>query len=143
VVDDQIEARKDDDADDVTTPAETSPENSESEDRIDSVPQVLSDDEDPKTPESSSVPIHIQKNHSLTNVIGDVQEGMKTRKKKINFFELTKAYYTSCLEPKNVSEALKDQVWINAMQEELAQFERLCVWELMTCQSITFPSHYC
>ena len=93
-----------------------------------SVPQVLTNVEDPKTPEPSSVPTHIQKNHPLTNVIGDVQEGMKTRKKNINFLEMTKAYYTSSIEPKNVTEALKDQVWINAMQEELAQFERLCVW---------------
>jgi hypothetical protein len=131
VVDDHIEARKEDDTEDVTTPAETLLNNSESEDRIDPVPQVPSDDEDPKTPEPSTVPAHIQKIHPLTNVIGNIEEGMKTRKKKIDFVELTKAYYTSSLEPKNVTEALKDQVWINAMQEELAQFERLCVWELV------------
>jgi hypothetical protein len=109
-IDDQIEARKADDADDVTTPAETFPEKSVSEDRIDSESKMPIDDVDPKTPEPRSVPTHIQKNHPLTNVIGDVQEGIKTRKKKIDFIELTKAYYSSCLEPKNVSEALKDQV---------------------------------
>ncbi|WOH12597.1 hypothetical protein DCAR_0832103 [Daucus carota subsp. sativus] len=34
-------------------------------------------------------------------------------------------------EPKNVQEALQDENWIMAMQEELNQFERCDVWELV------------
>jgi len=34
------------------------------------------------------------------------------------------------IEPKNIEEALQDDYWIHAMQEELHQFERNDVWEL-------------
>ncbi|GJV70717.1 retrovirus-related pol polyprotein from transposon TNT 1-94 [Tanacetum coccineum] len=34
-------------------------------------------------------------------------------------------------EPKNIKEAMADSAWIKAMQEELHQFERLDVWELV------------
>ncbi|GKA50253.1 retrovirus-related pol polyprotein from transposon TNT 1-94, partial [Tanacetum coccineum] len=34
-------------------------------------------------------------------------------------------------EPKNIKEAMADSAWIEAMQEELHQFDRLQVWELI------------
>nr|GFB26213.1 hypothetical protein [Tanacetum cinerariifolium] len=34
-------------------------------------------------------------------------------------------------EPKNIKEAMADSSWIEAMQEELYQFNRLHVWELV------------
>nr|GEU74356.1 ribonuclease H [Tanacetum cinerariifolium] len=37
----------------------------------------------------------------------------------------------STAEPKNIKEAMVDSAWINAMQEELHQFDRLQVWELI------------
>ncbi|GJV77176.1 retrovirus-related pol polyprotein from transposon TNT 1-94 [Tanacetum coccineum] len=37
----------------------------------------------------------------------------------------------SCLEPKNIKEAMSDHSWIESMQDELHQFERLEVWELV------------
>ena len=37
----------------------------------------------------------------------------------------------SKLEPKNINKALKDEFWIGTMQEELSQFERNQVWELV------------
>ncbi|GJR08056.1 hypothetical protein Tco_0790708 [Tanacetum coccineum] len=37
----------------------------------------------------------------------------------------------SIVEPKNIKEAMADSAWIEAMQEELHQFERLQVWELV------------
>src|SRR4030066_2205848 len=37
----------------------------------------------------------------------------------------------SRFEPKNVKEALTDEYWISAMQEELGQFRRNEVWELV------------
>nr|GFB53454.1 Gag-Pol polyprotein [Tanacetum cinerariifolium] len=35
------------------------------------------------------------------------------------------------IEPKNIKEAMADSVWIESMQEELYQFDRLDVWELV------------
>ncbi|GJS62827.1 retrovirus-related pol polyprotein from transposon TNT 1-94 [Tanacetum coccineum] len=37
----------------------------------------------------------------------------------------------STAEPKNIKEALADSAWIEAMQEEIHQFDRLQVWELV------------
>jgi hypothetical protein len=38
--------------------------------------------------------------------------------------------FVSCLEPKNVDEALQDPNWVNAMHEELNNFTRNQVWTL-------------
>ena len=39
--------------------------------------------------------------------------------------------FVSMIEPKNINEAIIDDHWIVAMQEELNQFERNNVWELV------------
>ncbi|GKF71155.1 hypothetical protein Tco_0207269 [Tanacetum coccineum] len=36
----------------------------------------------------------------------------------------------SIVEPKNIKEAMADSAWIEAMQDELHQFDRLKVWEV-------------
>nr|GEV04294.1 retrovirus-related Pol polyprotein from transposon TNT 1-94 [Tanacetum cinerariifolium] len=41
------------------------------------------------------------------------------------------ALTVSTVEPKNINEAMADFAWINAIQEELHQFDRLQVWELV------------
>ncbi|GKG49520.1 hypothetical protein Tco_0515972, partial [Tanacetum coccineum] len=41
------------------------------------------------------------------------------------------ALTVSVVEPKNIKEAMADSAWIKAMQEELHQFNRLKVWELV------------
>nr|GEX98854.1 retrovirus-related Pol polyprotein from transposon TNT 1-94 [Tanacetum cinerariifolium] len=41
------------------------------------------------------------------------------------------ALTVSTVEPKNIKEAMADSTWIEAMQEELHQFDRLQVWELV------------
>ncbi|GJV65913.1 retrovirus-related pol polyprotein from transposon TNT 1-94 [Tanacetum coccineum] len=37
----------------------------------------------------------------------------------------------SIVEPKNIKEAMADSAWIEAMQDDLHQFDRLNVWELV------------
>ncbi|GJX19812.1 retrovirus-related pol polyprotein from transposon TNT 1-94 [Tanacetum coccineum] len=39
----------------------------------------------------------------------------------------------STIEPKNIKEAMLDHSWIKSMQDELNQFKRLDVWELVEC----------
>ncbi|GKE17844.1 hypothetical protein Tco_1425421 [Tanacetum coccineum] len=39
------------------------------------------------------------------------------------------------LEPKNIKEAMSDHSWIESMQDELHQFKRLDVWELVPKQN--------
>ncbi|GKB47874.1 retrovirus-related pol polyprotein from transposon TNT 1-94 [Tanacetum coccineum] len=41
------------------------------------------------------------------------------------------ALTVSTIEPKNIKEAMADHSWIESMQDELNQFERLQVWELV------------
>nr|GEV02559.1 Gag-Pol polyprotein [Tanacetum cinerariifolium] len=41
------------------------------------------------------------------------------------------AFNVSTAESKNIKEAMDDHVWINEMQEELHQFDKLNVWELI------------
>ncbi|GJT21878.1 retrovirus-related pol polyprotein from transposon TNT 1-94 [Tanacetum coccineum] len=41
------------------------------------------------------------------------------------------ALTVSIVEPKNIKEAMADSAWIDAMQEELHQFDRLHIWELV------------
>ncbi|GKE56922.1 hypothetical protein Tco_1496107, partial [Tanacetum coccineum] len=41
------------------------------------------------------------------------------------------ALTVSLNEPKNIKEAMLDHSWIKSMQDELNQFKRLDVWELV------------
>ena len=69
------------------------------------------------------------KNHPISNILGDIAKGVVTRRTLNNF-----CYYVafvSQIEPKSIKEALQDDHWIMAMQEELNQFDRNQVWELV------------
>ncbi|KAA0058506.1 flocculation protein FLO11-like [Cucumis melo var. makuwa] len=78
-------------------------------------------------------PTHIAKNHPSSFIIGDVHSGIITRKKERKDYAkmVANVCYTSLLEPTTVSATLFDEHWILAMQEELLQFERNQVWELV------------
>ncbi|KAJ9566734.1 hypothetical protein OSB04_002700 [Centaurea solstitialis] len=67
--------------------------------------------------------------HPLYNVLGDVNDGVKTRSASANYC-LYKSFL-SVIEPKNVSQALEDSDWLLAMQEELLQFKRNKVYGLV------------
>ncbi|KAJ9557281.1 hypothetical protein OSB04_011895 [Centaurea solstitialis] len=67
--------------------------------------------------------------HPLYNVIGDVNDGVKTRSASANYC-LHKSFLSK-IEPKNVSQALDDYDWLLAMQEELLQFKRNKVYRLV------------
>ena len=81
----------------------------------------------------SGPPVHVTKNHSPSCIIGDVQSGVTTKKKdRIDYAKLiVNLCYASSIEPGSVLEALRNELWINAMQEELLQFQRNNVWTLV------------
>ena len=62
-----------------------------------------------------------KKTHPQELIIGDTTKGVTTRSKLKSFVNLT---FISQIEPKNVDDALCDEFWVLAMQEELNQFER-------------------
>ncbi|GJR63647.1 hypothetical protein Tco_1282888 [Tanacetum coccineum] len=74
------------------------------------------------------VNIKESKNHSLENVIGNLNQRTfrSQSQNQSNMF-----CFISTIEPKNVNEALKDKSWIMAMQEKLNQFIVNDVWELV------------
>jgi len=72
--------------------------------------------------------IIVQKNHPQELIIGDPDQGIRT--KRTNNI-VSNSCSVSKFEPKNVKEALTDDFWIEAMQEELNQFKRSEVWDLV------------
>nr|GFC20469.1 retrovirus-related Pol polyprotein from transposon TNT 1-94 [Tanacetum cinerariifolium] len=72
------------------------------------------------------------KDHPLEQVIGNPSQSVRTRRQleldaEMCMFALT----VSRTEPKNIKEAMADSACIESMQEELHQFDRLDVWELV------------
>nr|GEV53060.1 hypothetical protein [Tanacetum cinerariifolium] len=66
------------------------------------------------------------KDHPLEQVIGNPSQSVRTRRQlesdaKMYMFALT----VSRTEPKNIKEAMADSAWIESMQEEFHQFDRL------------------
>ncbi|GKC63663.1 putative ribonuclease H-like domain-containing protein [Tanacetum coccineum] len=72
------------------------------------------------------------KDHPLDNIIGELERPVSTRLQlhEQALFCYYDAFLTS-VEPKTYKDALTQSCWIEAMQEELNEFERLEVWELV------------
>nr|GFB36531.1 retrovirus-related Pol polyprotein from transposon TNT 1-94 [Tanacetum cinerariifolium] len=72
------------------------------------------------------------KDHPLEQVIGNPSKSVRTRRQLESDVEMYMfALTVSRTEPKNIKEAMADSAWIESMQEELHQFDRLDVWELV------------
>ena len=107
------------------------------------VQQTLQELHLPTKSESSSdgiqdVAQQVHRNHSASDLIGEISEGRKTRgvqidfKKMVQFAEVVQfECFVSVIEPKRHVQALEDEFWIIAMEEELEQFERNKVWVLV------------
>ncbi|GKB37660.1 hypothetical protein Tco_0882602 [Tanacetum coccineum] len=72
------------------------------------------------------------KDHPLDNIIGELERPVSTRLQlhEQALFCYYDAFLTS-VKPNNYKDALTQACWIEAMQEELNEFERLEVWELV------------
>ncbi|GKE22184.1 retrovirus-related pol polyprotein from transposon TNT 1-94 [Tanacetum coccineum] len=72
------------------------------------------------------------KDHPLEQVIGNPSQSIRIRRQLETNGEICMfALIVSRTEPKNIKEAMADSAWIEAMQEEIYQFDRLDVWELV------------
>nr|GEX76327.1 hypothetical protein [Tanacetum cinerariifolium] len=76
--------------------------------------------------------VPIPEDHLLNNIIDQLSRPVSTRLQlhEKAFFCYYDAFLTS-MEPKTYKVALTKSCWIEAMQEELNEFERLEVWELV------------
>ncbi|XP_076956395.1 uncharacterized protein LOC143631538 [Bidens hawaiensis] len=73
---------------------------------------------------------YVEKNHPSENIIGDLHERVTRSHSEIANICLYSCFLSQ-IEPKNIAQALKDNSWVEAMQEELAQFRDLHVWDLV------------
>ncbi|GKC71906.1 putative ribonuclease H-like domain-containing protein [Tanacetum coccineum] len=74
------------------------------------------------------------KDHPIANVIRNPSRSVSTRKQLHT--DAMWCYFDALLtsiEPKNFKQAMTEPSWIDAMQEEIHEFERLQVWELVPC----------
>ncbi|GKD15194.1 retrovirus-related pol polyprotein from transposon TNT 1-94 [Tanacetum coccineum] len=75
---------------------------------------------------------HWTKDHPLEQVYGNPSKLLQTRRQLSTDPEMCMfALAVSMAEPTNIKEAMAGHAWIEAMQEELHQFGRLKVWELV------------
>ncbi|KAG8068859.1 hypothetical protein GUJ93_ZPchr0005g15577 [Zizania palustris] len=90
-------------------------------------------DEDEAKDQSSTIPSKVHnataKDHPIDQVLGDISKGVQTRSRVASICEHYS--FVSSIEPKHVDEALNDPDWVNAMHEELNNFERNKVWTLV------------
>jgi hypothetical protein len=67
--------------------------------------------------------------HPVDQIMGDISKGVQTRSRIASFCE--HYFFVSFLEPNRVDEALRDPDWVNVMHEELNNFTRNQVWDLV------------
>jgi hypothetical protein len=72
--------------------------------------------------------IRVQKNNHQDLIIRNSDIGITTRR---SVGVIANSCFVSKIEPKNVKEALTDEFWIEAMQEELNQFKKSEEWDLV------------
>jgi hypothetical protein len=65
---------------------------------------------------------NVQRDHSIDNILGDIEKGVTNRSRVANFCEHYS--FVSSFESFKVEDALRDPNWVMAMQEELNNFKR-------------------
>uniref|UniRef100_A0A2N9HX29 CCHC-type domain-containing protein n=1 Tax=Fagus sylvatica TaxID=28930 RepID=A0A2N9HX29_FAGSY len=108
-----------------------------SSNQVDSSEKVKDQVDEPKDEEKALPPTNNEElpkswnvvhSHPKELIIGEIEHGVSTRSKLKDI--CNNMAFLSQIEPKNINEAIEDESWILAMQEELNQFERNKVWTL-------------
>ena len=84
--------------------------------------------EDYEVQSTLSHPWRFSRDHPLDNILGNVDEGVQTQSR---LREEMNVAFTSQIEPRKVDDAFLEVEWVNTMHEELEQFERNEVWNLV------------
>jgi hypothetical protein len=77
------------------------------------------------------VPSHIQKTYPPQQIIGSLNERVTRFSRSAHLSYVTNTLFVALFEPRDVGYALSDLSWVNAMHEELENFERNHVWTLV------------
>jgi hypothetical protein len=76
-------------------------------------------------------PSHIQKVHPPQQIIGNLNEKVTHSSRSAHLFCFLNTLFVALFEPRDVGHARSDSSWVNAMHEELENFERNQVWTLV------------
>jgi hypothetical protein len=76
-------------------------------------------------------PSHIQKAHPPQRIIGNLNEMVTRSSRSAHLSYFSNKLFVALFEPRDVGHALSDSSWVNAMHEELENFERNQVWTLV------------
>ncbi|KAI3703962.1 hypothetical protein L1987_74161 [Smallanthus sonchifolius] len=102
-----------------------------SADNITNLDEYLEEDEIPQ--------LRIHKNHPTDNIIGPLNVGVRTQSACDALENSMFSCFISQVEPKNIKSALLENSWVEAMQEELQQFSKLNVWNLVDLPTNKVP----
>jgi hypothetical protein len=69
-------------------------------------------------------PSHIQKAHPPQQIIDNLNERVTRSSRSAHLSCFTNTLFVALFEPRDVGNALSDLSWVNAMHEELENFER-------------------
>jgi hypothetical protein len=73
-------------------------------------------------------PSHIQKRHPPQQIIDNLNERVTRSSRSAHLSCFSNTLFVALFEPRDVRHALSDSSWVNAMHEELENFERNQVW---------------
>ena len=91
---------------------------------------TISCDGEPSTSKKPSSRVSL--NHPKSNIIGDLDNGLHLRKgSSYSVNHVIYHCYLAQFEPNKVEEVLQDENWVDSMHQELDQFVRNDVWELV------------
>jgi hypothetical protein len=76
-------------------------------------------------------PSHIQKVHPPQQIIGNLNERVTRSSRSTHLSYFLNTLFVALFEPRDVGHALSDSSWVNAMHEELENFERNQDWTLV------------
>jgi hypothetical protein len=76
-------------------------------------------------------PSHIQKRHPPHQMIGNLNKRVTRSSRSAHLSCFSNTLFVTLFEPRDVGHALSDSSWVNAMHEELENFERTQVWILV------------
>jgi hypothetical protein len=100
---------------------------------FDTVASAFEDEDNPTNPPKQS---WVKLNHPPQQLIRSIEEGRRLRNRVIHWTsevanQVSYSWYLAQTEPKKVDKALQDESWVSAMHDELHQFTRNDVWNLV------------
>jgi hypothetical protein len=84
-----------------------------------------------ETTSGQGAPSHNQKAYPPQQIIGNLNERVTWSSRSAHLSYFTNTFFVALFEPRYVGHTLFDSSWVNAMHEELENFERNQVWILV------------